>query len=414
LKLPQLSAAPSDIAETQRKNYIYVQIDAVGIGLSAAAAAFLPVFLTRAGATNSQVGLLTSMPALTGLILAIPIGRFLQTRRQIVPWFSLARLFVISCYALTGLAPFVVSKQTIIPVVLGIWAFATLPQTVVMVCFSVVMNAVAGPTHRYDLMSRRWSILGITTALTVTGIGQMLDRITFPLDYQLAFILLSLGGLISYYFSSRISLPDNEAPPATSNRAASSPLRQYVALVASQQGFINFVVKRLVYQFGWLLAIPLFPLYYVRVVEASDAWIGLINTVQSAVLLVGYFIWTLENRLRGARFVLLWTTAGLAIYPALIASTMRIELIMFYAGLAGIFQAGLDLVFFDELLKTVPPQYSATFISLAQSVQYFAAVFAPLIGTTIAGEIGLGGALLVSAFIRLVGFFLFAGRGRSA
>jgi MFS family permease len=83
-------------------------------------------------------------------------------------------------------------------------------------------------------------------------------------------------------------------------------------------------------------------------------------------------------------------------------------LIVLYAGLAGIFQAGLDLVFFDELMKTVPVEYSATFVSLAQSLQHLAAIFAPLLGTWLATYIGLSGALLVSAALRFVGFALFA------
>ena len=34
----------------------------------------------------------------------------------------------------------------------------------------------------------------------------------------------------------------------------------------------------------------------------------------------------------------------------------RVEWVVLYAGLAGIFQAGLDLVFFDELMRTVPAE----------------------------------------------------------
>jgi hypothetical protein len=37
------------------------------------------------------------------------------------------------------------ADDILIPVVLAIWALATLPQTMVAVGFSVVMNAVAGP-----------------------------------------------------------------------------------------------------------------------------------------------------------------------------------------------------------------------------------------------------------------------------
>lgn len=408
MKRIRWQAAPLGVSPVQRQNFINVQVDAIGIGLSSAAAAFLPVYLTRLEATPTQVGLLSAMPALTGLILAIPVGRFLQTRRQVVPWFSLARLLVVSCYALTGLVSLAVPADYRVVAVLAIWALATLPQTVVMVSFTVVMNAVAGPTRRYDLMSRRWSILGATTAVTVAVAGQVLDKIAFPLNYQLTFLGLSLGGLVSYYFSSHITLPDAEPPPLTPASSLRGLLQEYRRLIASHPAFVTFSIKRFVFMSGWMLATPLFPLYFVRVVDASDAWIGLINTVQSAILLVGYFLWTRETRLRGSRFVLLWTTLGLSLYPALVAGTQRVELIAAFAGLAGIFQAGLDLVFFDELLKTVPTRYSATFVSIAQSLQHFSAVLAPLVGTALAGSIGIGGALLVSAALRFTGFALFA------
>jgi hypothetical protein len=144
-------------ADIQERNKRYVQIDAIGVGTASAAAPFLPVFLTRLGASPVQVGLLTSMPGFTGFILALWVGRFLQRQRNVVPWFSVSRLLVISAYALTGLIPFFVPDNILILVVLLIWALATLPQTMVAVGFSVVMNAVSGPEGRYELTSRRWS-----------------------------------------------------------------------------------------------------------------------------------------------------------------------------------------------------------------------------------------------------------------
>jgi MFS family permease len=412
VKALRWSAAPSEATPIQRKNFVNVQIDAIGIGLANAAATFLPVFLTRLGASSFEVGLLTSMPALTGLILAIPLGRFLQSRRQIVPWFSAARLTVVSSYAFTGLVTLLIPDVHQIRAVLLVWAAATLPQTIVAVCFSVVMNAVAGPKHRYELMSRRWSILGITTAVTVALVGQVLDTITFPLNYQVIFFGLSMGGLISFYFSSHILIPDQEVETGAQGSSWRDRLRDYVKLIKGESAFINFSLKRFVYLFGSTLAIPLFPLYYVREVQASDAWIGAISTVQSAVLLLGYFYWTRTTRLRGSRFVLAWTTLGMSVYPALVALTHRVELIAVYAGIAGIFQAGIDLVFFDELMKTVPPQYSATFVSLAQSMQYLAAILAPILGTMIADAFGLSAGLIASAVLRMAGFALFAWRGR--
>lgn len=396
----------------QRRNFLNVQLDGVAVGLASAASPFLPVLLTRLGASNFEVGLLSSMPGVTGLVLSILIGRFLQTRSNIVPWYGASRLLFISAYAATGLATVIVPEAYLVRTILAIWALATLPQTALAVCFTVVMNAVAGPHRRYELMSRRWSVLGLTNAVAVFLVGQMLDRMPFPVNYQAVFISLSLAGLISFYFSSHIELP----PPATTASLPEKPVdpapvqkkMPYLQLVLSHPEFVLFTLKRFVFLSGSMLALPLFPLYYVRDIQANDSWIGLINTIQTAVLLIGYFLWPRASRLRGSRFVLLWTTAGLSLHPALVALTGRVEWIAFYAGLAGIFQAGIDLVFFDELLKTVPAELSATFVSLAQSLNYLSAILAPLLGTFLADQIGLSGALLISAGLRLAGFLLFA------
>jgi MFS family permease len=407
-----ITKEPVEKVNIQERNKRYVQIDAVGVGTANAASPFLPVFLTRLGASPVQVGLLTSMPGFTGLLLALWVGRFLQRQKNVVPWFSLSRLMVISAYALTGLAPFFVPDHILILVVLLIWALATLPQTMVAVGFSVVMNAVSGPEGRYDLMSRRWSILGLTTAITVAAAGQVLDRIHFHLNYQLVFLGLSLGGLISYYFSSRIQIADSEPLPPTPKGSVFSSLRGYYQLITQEPPFVSFTIKRFVYLFGITLGTPLFPLYFVRQVKASDAWIGLLYTAQTAILVVGYFFWSRQSRRKGSRFVLLITTLSVALYPGLVALTNNQTLIFIISSIVGIFQAGIDLVFFDELMRTIPPRYSPTFVSLAQSVQYLASILAPLAGTFLSEHIGLSGALFISAGVRLIGFLMFLRKDR--
>lgn len=398
----------SEAINIQKRNFRNVQIDAIGVGLASAAGPFLPVFLTLSNATDLQVGLLTTMPGITGLFLALIVGRFLQTRRKVVPWFSTARLVVLSCYALTGLVPFFVPQKYVVTSILIIWAFATIPQTVVAIAFSVVMNAVAGPQGRYALMSRRWSTLGLTSAITVALVGQILDRVIFPLNYQLVFLGLSVGGLISYYFSSHINLPDSEIPSQLIGGLSKKGIQTYARLIRNEPAFVSFALKRFVVLSGIALAAPLFPLYFVKVVHASNSWIGFISTSQTVVMLFGYFLWTRLSRRNGSRFVLLCTTLGVSLYPALTAMTTSEQAIALFAGIAGIFQAGLDLVFFDELMRTVPIEYSATFVSLAQSMQHLSTIASPLIGIYLAGQIGLGGALLVGAGLRFTGFVLFA------
>jgi MFS family permease len=399
----------------QKLNFRYVQIDAVGVSISNVAAPFLPVFLTRLGASNFQVGLLSSMPGMTGLVLAIFVGRFLQTRKNIVPWYSLSRLMVILCYALTGILTLTVtgdvSEQFVIIATLAIWAFATLPQTALSVAFSVVMNAVAGPKGRYDLLSRRWMIFGLTGVIGTFIVTRVIDLIDFPYNYSIMFLVLSVGGFFSFYFSRKIHIPDSAPPPLTESTNARQGIQNYLNILRANPAFVSFVSKRFVYFSAISLGTAVMPLFLVREVGASDAQIGTITMTMTIVMLFGYYFWPRISRLRGGRFVLLATTLGMVLYPALSALTPRIELIIVYAGIAGFFQGGLDLVFFDELMKTVPAEYSATFVSMAQSLQYMSTIVAPLLGTWLATTyLGLGGALLFSAGLRLIGYLLFLRR----
>ena len=295
---------------------------------------------------------------------------------------------------------------------LAIWAFATLPQTALAVAFSVVMNAVAGPEGRYSLLSRRWAIFGLTSVVGTFIVTRVIDRVAFPLNYALMFLGLSLGGLISFYFSNRISLPDQTTPPLSTGQSPKETIRSYLALLRNNPAFVSFASKRFVYFSALALSAPIMPLFLVREVGASDSQIGSVNMIFTLVMLAGYFLWPRVSKRRGARFVLLATTLGMVLYPALTATTHHVESIMLFAAIAGLFQAGLDLVFFDELLKTVPAEYTATFISLAQSMQYLSIIIAPMVGTFLANYIGLGGALWLSAGLRLLGFLLFLRRDK--
>ncbi len=396
--------APLDLEPQRRKNYVNVQVDGIGVGVANAAAPFLPVFLTRLSATSLEVGLLSAMPAFTGLLLSIPLGLLLQTRRNVVPWYSLARVLVIAGYALSGLAAFFLQGEQLIWGILGIWALVTIPQTVLSICFSVVMNAVAGPHGRFELMSRRWIILGLTTAVVATLIGQLLEnpKLAFPFNYQLAFLVLSIGGILSYIFSRQIVIPSAEPPAGRAN-----PLKN-IPRVFAEKPFITFVLKRIIYSAGISMAAPLFPLYFVRVLEASDSWVATIATVQSAIIVGGYLFWTFQGNRRGSRTVLLWSTFGMSFYPILTALTGEPALVVLYAAAAGFFQGGIDLVFFDELMRTIPEDCSATFISFFQSANYITSFLMPLLGAALAEAIGIGPALIISGIIRLLGFALFA------
>src|SRR6266498_720522 len=307
-------SSPADSSDAVRqRNFRYVQIDAIGVSISNVAAPFLPVFLTRLGASNFQVGLLLSMPGMTGLILAILVGRFLQTRRNVVPWYGLSRLLVILCYALTGILTMLIAEKYIIIATLAIWAFATLPQTALAVAFSVVMNAVAGPEGRYALLSRRWTIFGLTGVIGTFIITRLIDLLSFPLNYAIMFIVLSLGGFFSFYFSRKIQLPEQVTLPLPISCSPRQNFSNYINLLREHPAFLSFSSKRFVYFSAIVLSQPIMPLFLVRQVHATAAQIGTINMTLTLIMLVGYFLWPRVSRQRGGRFALFATTVRMTL-----------------------------------------------------------------------------------------------------
>ncbi|MBX0329462.1 MFS transporter [Oscillochloris sp. ZM17-4] len=400
---------PRDLTERNIRN---VLIDGMGVGIVTGVGTFLPVFLARLGASNLLVGLITSLPALTGALLAVPIGRFLERQRNIVPWYSSMRVWVLWSYALFGLLPFLIPLGAVPWTVIAIWALVTVPATFVNVAFTLVMGGVAGPRRRFYVMSLRWSSLGAVTAITVTLVGLALDRIAFPLNYQLVFIGSFVGGLLSFLFSRSIKLPDN--PPVAAEAAPAKTRRRGLGLRAladamrdAPPAFRNYALSAFVFRSGVAMALPLFPLYWVREVGASDAWIGIISTAGSGVLLVAYFIWSLVTRKLGNGTVLLLTSFGMALYPLSAAATGSVLVLAALAGMSGFFVAGNDLVNFDLVLSSAPQEHQATYVGLFQMLQNVALFIMPLVGTGLADLASLRAALLLAGGLRLLGAGLY-------
>ena len=399
-------ARPTSVEERNVRN---VLIDGMGVGLVTGVSTFLPVFLVRLGATPFLVGLLTSMPALTGMLLAIPIGRLLERQRNVVPWYSRARVWVLGSYALTGLVPFFFPLALAPLPIIAIWAIATVPQAIVNVAFTVVMSAVAGPHRRLYLMSRRWSTLGIASAITVAIVGVLLDWMAFPLNYQWVFVGSFAGGLLSFFFSSRIVIPDNDPAEQAAGPRHSwwIRLREGLAGLRQNAAFNRFLISQFVFRCGITLALPLFPLYWVRELQTSDAWIGTINTVQNAVLLGAYFLWSSMSRRRGTVLVLRLCAFGLGFYPLLTGLSTSVPPLVLFAALAGIFNAGIDLVLFDILLATCPQRHTASYVAVYQMTTYVATFIAPIAGTALAAAFGYEPALFVASGLRFLGAALF-------
>lgn len=393
---------------TQARNWRLVQVDSVFIGIVNASSTFLPVFLLRLGATASDIGLLTALPALTAFVLAIPFGRALQPRRNIVPWYSRLRLVAWSSYGVMAIVSALLPNEQAIPILLAIWGLASLPSTAALVAFALVMDGAAGPGGRFDLLGRRWAIAGVSATIAVALGGQFLSAVAFPVNFEILLFIVSLAGFGSFLQSSRLVIPDQVPVPRVERAPARQRLAALWRLVVANRSFTRFELRAFVYTLAIGLSMPLLPLFYVLEVAASDAWIGVIGGATSAGSVIGYLAVRQVARRRGGPMTLLASMLVMAVAPALLAVTSWLPAVAAVGFVTGIAGAGAQLALFDQLMRRIPAEQGMTFSSVDQSVQNFAIVIGPTLGGLLAVSVGARWALVVLAAISFAAFILFA------
>jgi hypothetical protein len=412
--LPRLRLRNHPPTSVQARNWTLVQVDSVFIGIVTASGTFLPVFLLRLGASANDVGLLTALPALTAFALAIPFGRFLQGRRNIVPWYSRMRLLAWLSYAAMAAVAAALPREQAIPVMLAVWALASLPSTAGLVVFPIVMDGAAGRDGRFDLLGRRWAIAGTSTAIAVALGGQFLDAIPFPANFELFFALMSVAGVGSYLQSSRIVIPDQAPAPSVRQAPARQRLSSLWSLVVANRSFVRFELRSLLYTATLGLSMPVLPLFYVHEVNAPDAWIGIIGAASSAGGVLGYLAARQLARRRGAGMILLPSMLAMALAPAILSAIGWLPAVAALVFVLGLATAGVQLAMFDQLMRRVPMEHGVTFTSVDQSIQNVALVLAPNIGGVLAVAIGARNTLLIVALVGAAALASFAWYARPA
>ena len=101
-----------------------------------------------------------------------------------------------------------------------------------------------------------------------------------------------------------------------------------------------------------------------------------------------------------------------ALYPAALSLTDQLIVVAGLATVASFFSAGVDLILFDEPMRTVPRQYGVTFASIDTTLVNMMTIVMPLVGAAISGLSGIETALRVSALLSLCGLLLFAQAAR--
>jgi len=394
----------------QERNALYLYATTAMMGLEQAGImTYLPVFLARLDASAEQIGLLTSIPAIVSMVVLIPAGLLAERIPNQVRLRGRSGFLMRSSFLLMSIAPWVFAASAIPSVAIIIWSLRALGLAVANSAWMTVMIDAIPARQRPRLNSIRWAMLSVVSAVLVAAFGAMLDVIVFPLNYQVLFLISFAGALLNLYFFSRIQVPPLQTKPKRRWRIGNlgQGVRSYLSSITECREFVRFLLATTAFRVAFSMSIPLFSLYWVNELQASDSWIGLRSTAGYAALVIGYLVWgRIAGRIKHRR-VLLISVLLYGLYPISTALIPSAPWLLPVAVIWGVALSGVDMGLFDLMLAAAPKDKMPRLSSVLNLVSNAAAFIGPMLGVMLSNATSVRTALLVIGALQLLSTITF-------
>lgn len=388
------------------RNALYLVVEVFWAAILSAVAGFNGAYALRLGSTNTDIGLLTSLPALLAVILSIPAGQFLQSRSRRKPWVLWALFFNRVGYLLVALVPFLkiagLNQGTLVVVLLII---ISAPANLFNVGWIPMLAEIIPEDRRSAVFAARNIAANATVSIFGFLFGQWLNAIIFPINYQILFVVGFLASMVSSFNLIKLQVP--EAVSITPLDAASNSLKGQFKLLkramVEQPSFMRLTTNTILYGIGLWLASPLYIVYYVRSLHASDAWIGLQGTVLSVTTILGWLFWRWMATRHSEYSILKSTIVTIGLIPLLVGLLPNLNLILLVVALNGLLSPGVNLCHLNTLIKVMPADQRPLYTALYTTLVNLGAFVCPLIGVEVANLVGLAPTLIGFGVLSILG-----------
>lgn len=387
---------------TRNTRYIYLDVTFWGV-TNGIAATFTTVFALRLGASDQQVGFISALPALIYMLWYIPAGRLVESARSIRKT-ALVSVFLLRLqYLLIVLIPFLPASWRV-TVLLAVIMLTGIPLCVANVAVTNMLADVIPPEKRPHVVSRRNIIISLVSAIAAALAGKLLDLLPMPVNYQWMFVIAFVFGNLSLAALSRLVVADVPPKPALSLhvREFARQMREMLSVVRASPDFLRFTLAAVVLYTGLIYAWPLFSLWWVNGLKASEGLLGLIATANLLMSIASNFVWARIAEKKGNRFCMVAGFAGVTIMPVINAMLPSAQWLLLTESFAGLIVPGMTLGIFNTMLEVSPIDRRPTYIAVYSAAINAPTFIAPILATTIAAPLfGVQLALALSTLLRL-------------
>lgn len=167
--------------------------------------------------------------------------------------------------------------------------------------------------------------------------------------------------------------------------------------------FMRMVVNTLLHGIGlWMIA-PLYVLYFVRVLGATEGWLGLNGMLGNLTPVLGYYVWQRVIVRWGENRVLKWSIILVGVYPVLVGMSPSLTTILVWSALNGLIVPGVGLSHFPMLLKICPAEDQPFYLGVYTTIMNAGASVMPLLGVFLADRFGIVPVLIAGGLLCIAG-----------
>ncbi len=391
-------------------NFRHLYFDMAGFGiLSGSVINFLNIYATRLGATSLQIGLIGAMSAVVNLFLAIPAGRWLSKRNTSQAIFRTSVYYRIGFLFFIFIPQLFTDAQQIVAIILITFLMA-IPLTPMGVGFNALFAEAVPDNYRAHVAGTRNIVLAVTYILTSLISGFVLDKVAFPIGYQLVFGIGVFGAALSSYHLYFVRPIQDETPapqiaPQPESDKKASPSRKITAALRMDilsTPFNKVLLALLAFHLTHSLTLPVYPLYNVRVLNLNDNNLGISQALYYLTMLVGSMQFRRMVGRFGHKKVTGFGVIGMSLYPFLLAFTTQLWQFYAIALIGGVTWAWTNGAYANYLLERIPPNDRPSHLAWYTIILNIAILAGSLGGSAIADAAGLVNALLLFGTLRVL------------
>ncbi|MEH7012490.1 MFS transporter [Neobacillus niacini] len=361
---------------------------------------FYPIFaISILGATNYQVGLISSLPPLIALLMTIPAAILLnrlETQKKTVAMAVLwARLLFL---LLIGVVYFSSPYQAW--AFLIIIAFMNVPATIANIGWQTLISGLIKEEQRGAFFSDRNRLLTIAGMISTLIIGIIMKNQTSnPTAYQWLFFAALLFGLLEVFF---LMKHKETVQPFPSTKKSSMDWS-----IFKDHGYKWFLIAALCFNFTWQMSWGIFNIYHVRIAEATILWISIFSVACQMVQIFTFPLWKKWAEEKSNTLMLVWAALGMALVPFLSILSTNLFYLTGVQALSGFFISGVVLLLFNLLLEQSPSKTRTYCITTYNVLLSFVAFIAPQIGILLLEGLGIQKSMELNSILRIGSAFVF-------